>query len=66
VAAAVAVFFLRRIPVECPAEEEVLEWEYLLAEELTQVALRLLRRQSAAVEEALPQGPHVFERLQPL
>jgi len=66
VAAAVAVFFLRRIPVECLEEEAVLEWEYLLAEELTQVALRPPRRQSAAVAEALPQAPHVFERLQPL
>ena len=53
------------IPVECLAEEEVLEWEYLLAEELTQVALRPPRRRSAAVGEAPPQAPDVFERLQP-
>ena len=62
----VGVFFLRQTPVECLAEEEVLESECLLAEEWTQVALRPLRRQSAVVEEALPQAPHVFERLQPL
>jgi hypothetical protein len=66
VAAAVAVFFLRRIQVECLVEEEVLEWEYLLAEEWTRVALRLPRRLEAVVEEALPQGPRAFERLQPL
>jgi len=66
VAAAVAVFFLRRIPVESLAEVEAPGSEYLLAEESIRVALRPPRRLEAAVEEALPQAPHVFERLQPL
>ncbi len=61
-----AVFFLRQIPVECLVEEEAREWEYLLAEELTRVALKPPRRQWAAVEEVPPQAPHVFEKLQPL
>jgi hypothetical protein len=60
------VFFLRQIQVECLEEEEVLEWEYLLAEELTQEAPRQPRQPAAAGEEALPQEPHVFETLQPL
>ena len=65
-AAAVAVFFLQRIPVEYLAEEEARGSEYLLAAESTQVALRPPRRLEAVVEEALPQGPRAFERLQPL
>ena len=32
----VAVFFLQQIPVESPAEEEALEWEYLQAAESPQ------------------------------
>jgi len=66
VAAAVAVFFLRRIQVECLAEEEVLEWEYLLAEEWTQEAPRPPRQLEAVGAEGQLEGPHVFERLQPL
>jgi hypothetical protein len=36
VVVSVAVFFLRQTPVEPPAEEEALEWEYLQAAELPQ------------------------------
>jgi len=37
-AVSVAVFFLRQTPVESPAEEEALEWEYLQAAESPQAA----------------------------
>jgi len=38
VAVWVAVFFLRQTPVESPAEEAALEWEYLQAVESPQAA----------------------------
>ena len=44
----VAVFFLRQIPVESPAEEAALEWEYLQAEESIQAAPALLPPLAAA------------------
>jgi len=66
VAAAVAVFFLRRIPVESLVVEEVLGSEYLPAAEWTQGAPILPRQPAAVGAEALLQGPHVFEKLQPL
>jgi len=63
---AVAAFSLRQTPAERQEEEEALEWEYLLAAEWTQVALRPPRRLEAVGAEGQLEGPHVFERLQPL
>ena len=66
VVVSVAVFFLQQIPVESPAAEEALGSEYLPVEEWPQVAPIPPRRLEAAEAEGLPQGLHVFERLQPL
>jgi hypothetical protein len=51
----VAVFFLRRIPVECLAEEEALEWEYLQAAESLQAAPAWLPPLAAAEAVNPPQ-----------
>jgi hypothetical protein len=44
----VAAFFLQQIPVESPAEEEALEWEYLQAAELPQAGRAPLPPPAAA------------------
>ena len=50
---AVAVFFLQQTPVEPPAEEEALEWEYLQAAESPQAG-RAPLPPLAAVEAVSP------------
>ena len=63
-AAAVAAFFLRRIPVECLAEEEVLGSEYLLVAEWTQAEPIPPRRLEAVGAEGQLEAPRAVERPQ--
>jgi len=66
VAASVAVFFLRQIPVESPVEEEALEWEYLQAAESPQAGRAQPPRLGAAEAASLLEELPSVEKPQPL
>ena len=60
------MFFLQQTPVECPEEAEVRGLEYLPAAESPQVGPGPLLQLLEVEVEALRQGLHAAETLQPL